>query len=289
VTRRNNGVQAFFEWLPIRETAGVRTPIYRHFAFGTLMDLFMLDTRLAGRDEQADHPLDDPSVRAAGRQLLGAGQERWLLDQLTASTKRGTSWRMLGQQVMFGQLKVPPGEPITIVIDQRESVPGNVDQWDGYPVARQTILDHIEDGNIDNVVVLTGDIHSSWGMEISRTPYLASVYDPETSRGSLAVEFVTPAVTSPALAQIDVAAKSEEGLYRTQPHLRYVDLYHRGYLLLDITAERTQAEWYFVPTVSQRTDQERLDQVLQTKSGSNRLEAAEAPSVPKLDAPLLAP
>ena len=166
---------------------------------------------------------------------------------------------------------------------------GNVDQWDGYAAARLTLLDHIEQQKIENMVVLTGDIHSSWGLEISKDPYLPAVYDPKTSQGALAVEFVAPGVTSPALQDPDVAELSAQALYKTQPHLRYVDLYHQGYLLLDITAARTQAEWYFTPTISRVTSQEMLGQILLTQAGSNRLVTSEMPSSPTSAAPLPAP
>jgi alkaline phosphatase D len=289
VSRRTAAAQAYFEWLPIREPAGVRSPIYRHFAFGNLLDLLMLDTRITGRDEQAFDPIDDPSVRAPGRQILGAGQERWLFDQLDASAKRDTVWRLLGQQVMMGQLKVPPGEPIPFIIDERRSVPGNLDQWDGYAASRMAVLDHIEQRSIDNVVVLTGDIHSSWGLDISKDPYVPAVYDPETGEGSLAVEFVAPGVTSPALEDADLAAISEAALYATQPHLKYVELNHRGYLLLDITAEQTQAEWYFTPTVTRRTSREISGGTLLTKAGSNHLETSDRITSPRTSAPSPAP
>ena len=52
--RRAAAVQAYLEWMPIREDLATRRPrIYRSFAFGDLADLIMLDTRLLDRDEQA--------------------------------------------------------------------------------------------------------------------------------------------------------------------------------------------------------------------------------------------
>ncbi len=43
----------------------------------------------------------------------------------------------------------------------------NVDAWDGYAPARERLFRHIADHSIDNVVVLTGDIHSSWGSDLT--------------------------------------------------------------------------------------------------------------------------
>ena len=86
-----------------------------------------------------------------------------------------------------------------------------------------------------------------------------------------------------------MAVLSEEALYATQPHLQYVELLHRGYLLLDITAERTQAEWHFTPTVSQTTSNEVLGEMLRTDAGSSHLESTDQRSSPRQDMPLPAP
>ena len=44
-------LQAYFEYLPVRENTILRRKsIYRSFQFGRLVDLIMLDTRLAGRE-----------------------------------------------------------------------------------------------------------------------------------------------------------------------------------------------------------------------------------------------
>ena len=45
-------MKAYFEYLPIRETPkSLNGHIYRSFKIGKLLDLIMLDTRLAGREE----------------------------------------------------------------------------------------------------------------------------------------------------------------------------------------------------------------------------------------------
>ena len=66
-----------------------------------------------------------------------------------------------------------------------------------YPHARTRLLNVLEEGRIDNVAVLTGDIHSSWALDVARDPFGAA-YSASTGKGSLAVEFVTPSVTSPS-------------------------------------------------------------------------------------------
>lgn len=55
-TRKLAALQAYFEWLPIRPFAeGNDEIIYRSFAFGDLVSLHMLDTRIIGRDIQLNY------------------------------------------------------------------------------------------------------------------------------------------------------------------------------------------------------------------------------------------
>ncbi|KAJ1538299.1 hypothetical protein HK405_013945, partial [Cladochytrium tenue] len=119
----------------------IHPPIYRSFAFGTLLDLIMLDTRIHGREESG--PADAAREAAAGRSLLGARQERWLQKRLDASAARGAAWRVLGNQVVFAPL-------------DRWGLRLNADAWDGYPANRRRVLEHVRDRGLQDVVVLTG-------------------------------------------------------------------------------------------------------------------------------------
>lgn len=234
--RRAAAVKAYYEWIPIRQV-DKNDPLksYRKFRFGNLIDLIMLDTRLYGRDQQVANDLD-PALNDPNRKLLGDEQAQWLLDSLDDSKNDDIRWRVLGQQVMFGQLIVA-GRIF------------NVDQWDGYPASRTRVINHLRDNNIDNTIILTGDIHSSWAMDITDNPYDSSQYNTQTGQGSVAVEFVTPAVTSPAIRDEVKADQTAQYLMATNPHMKYVDLFHRGYVLLDIDHERTQAEWYHAESI----------------------------------------
>ena len=68
-----------------------------------------------------------------------------------------------------------------------------------------------------------------------------------------------------------------------------MDLFHRGYILLDVDAQRMQAEWYFTPSVRRQTSRELFGHALQTASGASRLQEVDQPSQPKPEAPLPAP
>ncbi len=221
-TRKAIAAQVYREWMPVRDEADP-FKIYRSFSLGGLLDLYMLDTRIWARPEQIADPsamateLNDPT-----RTLLGADQEAWLKDQLTTSTAK---WRLVGQQVMMAQLDIFP----------------NTDAWDGYPAARTRFLDTMTAGD-KNVVVLTGDFHTSWVNDLTPDAKDPLKYNGDTGEGSRAVELVVPAVTSPGLNK-DLQQIAEDSL-SLSPWIKYVDVYRRGYVLLDVTAARVEAQYF---------------------------------------------
>ena len=253
--RRAAAWQAYREWMPIREHADDAIRLYREFRLGGLADLLMLDTRtFRDRPAAAD---DARALGDASRSMLGADQERWLLDRLRVSHRSETPWRLIGQQVVFAPI-TPPGMPIL-----------QVDNWDGYPVARRRLLDAVAAERVDNLVVLTGDIHSSWANDVPRDPLFG--YQPGTGAGSLAVELVTPAIISPPLFSIAGIREREPLLRLAAPHVRYLDGDRRGYVLLDITPQRLVGDWHHVPTVTERTSRETKSASYVCDRGSARL------------------
>lgn len=257
--RRRAAIRAYQEWLPIREQPGAAGPhIYRSFRLGDLAYLIMLDTRLHGRSRQVEDRNDAAAIADPRRTLLGADQQAWLMEQLRASMREQSAWRLIGQQLMFGQLIAEDGLLL------------NPDQWDGYPVSRNIVLDQLEAERIDDTVILTGDIHTAWGIDIARDPTRG--YDPTSGRGSLAVEFVTTSVTSPGPGGTAQELQDREALVlRDRPHIHYVNLREHGYLLLDVDRERVQGEWWYVDRITQRGAGERLGAALATARGTNHL------------------
>ncbi len=257
--RRAAAVQAYNEWMPIRTTEPDR--IYRAFSFGDLVDLIMLDTRLIGRSKQTK---DEEEMKDPSRTILGEEQEAWLQEQLTGST---ATWRVLGQQVI-----VDPVEAGGVTI--------NPDQWDGYKAARTRLLADI--ASVGDVVILTGDIHSSWAVDV---PEDATTYDPETGEGSVAAEFVAPGVTSgfPLDANLGEIAK------QLNPHIKYGDVTHRGYFVLDVDGDRAQAAWrhYLDP----RNPNEEIIEggVFETLLGSRHVTEAETATPGRENGPEPAP
>lgn len=224
--RKSNAKQAFFEWLPIRQTGPQNDPyqIFRNIQYGDLLELIMLDTRLHGREQQAG--TTGTTVNDPNRQMLGTDQFTWLGNRLSNTTAR---WKILAQQVMMAPLQIG-GTAI------------NGDQWDGYPAERTRVYNHIIQNNINNVVVITGDIHSSWANDLP-----LSSYNSTTGAGSVGVEFITPSVTSPGLNIAGGAALVQ----LANSHVKFCNLNQKGFVLLDVNKNRTQADWFFVSTIDQ--------------------------------------
>jgi alkaline phosphatase D len=113
-------------------------------------------------------------------------------------------------------------------------------------------------------------------MDVPRDPFSSGGYDPGTGRGSLAVELVTPAVSSAPLGSHRELRERYTATRESHPHVRFQDLDARGYLLVDATPERLLAQWWFVEDVARRGAGERLGKTLAVRRGTSHL--AEEPA-----------
>ena len=270
--RRAAAERAYYEWMPIREDAQTRqSRIYRTFRFGNLATLIMLDTRIVGRDEQVVRDAT-AAIESPGRQLLGPEQEGWLAEQMVTSVRNKATWNVLGQQVMFAPQTATGARA------------GNPDSWDGYRASRSRVFDMIERAKVGNLAVLTGDVHSSWAYDLPRDPFAA--YDGKTGKGSLGVEFAGTSVSSPSSLGSGPDGETQlAGLRASRPHLHYVDGRYRGYVVVDLTRERLQADFYAVATVLDRTTKEKFEKGFVSAAGTNHLVEAStaAPSAASPD------
>ena len=261
--RKSAAQQAYAEWMPIRE--GMPGLIYRALPFSDLVHLVMLDTRLAGRDLQPDGTDDPELLDDPDRQMLGMEQEAWVMEQLASTDAQ---WVLIGQQVIMSEVLIAEN-------------PINPDQWDGYRTARQRFYDMAE--MVDNMVVLTGDIHSSWAFDLARDPQ--GDYDPETGAGSVGVEFVTPAVTSAGFP-----TNAANAAIVSNPHLHWAELTQRGYVVLDIDTIRIEASWWWVDDVEDPAgDEERFASAWVLEDATRHLVEATEPTEPPRQSPPPAP
>ena len=265
--RREAGTKAWHEWLPVRESDDGR--IWRQHAWGDLVDLYMLDTRLWARAKQTTGAnkavINDPK-----RPFLGEDQEKWLHDGLAGSTAK---WKVLGQQVMMGQLTI-------------NGAVVNTDQWDGYAPTRDRLFELVRTKKIDGMVVLTGDIHSSWAIDLVEDSNDPKGYDLKTGKGALGVEFVVPGVTSstfgagsPGIGKIAV---------EFNPHIRWSELTQRGYAVLDLQQDAAQCDWFLLKDVDKPDIPETHGASFRTEHGSGHLTQVKEPMASRKGAPKLA-
>ncbi|WP_229055135.1 alkaline phosphatase [Aeromicrobium sp. Leaf350] len=264
--------RAYDEWMPVRlggtAVVGDGNRIYRRIRFGGLVDLLMLDLR-GYRDERVD--ADDPATDAADRQMTGAEQFDWLVSELESSEAR---WKLIGNPVMVAPMLMPQrprGQQLALVTttDPMSWGPAeaNTDTWDGYPVQRRALLQRIEEQAIDDVVFLSGDVHTAWANEI---------------RGSggapVAAEFVCASVTSNNVDDYmgtpprSVSVAMEESIVDLNPHVRFVNLDDHGYCVLEVDDAGARMEWW---AISDRADATASTRRLATRTltaGSSRIQ-----------------
>lgn len=241
--------RAYFEWMPVRtSTEGT---VFRRIRFGRLADLHLLDLR-SFRSAQAktgSGAVDDPE-----RTITGRAQLDWLKSGLAGSD---AAWQLVGTSVMispvaFGSLPAHLLEPLAELLGlPAEGIAVNVDQWDGYTDDRKELLAHLSSRAIRNTVFLTGDIHMAWANDV---PAKAATYP---LSASVATEFVVTSVTSDNLDDLlnvapgTLSVVAAGAVKAANRHVKWVDMDHHGYGVLDVTAERSQMDYY---TVSDKRD-----------------------------------
>ena len=264
VERKRAAFRAYAEWMPIRGDLA-DGKIWRALRYGDLADLIVLDTRHWGKEKQTSD--DDPARDLDARQILGADQESWFFEQLRTSQAK---WKIVCQQVLVSPL------PQYL----------NTDQWDGYPKARERMYDAIEKNKVSNVVIVTGDIHASFANDLARRPTEPGAYDGETGKGSLAVELVTPAVTS----QTPSKPKDARELMAQNAWMKHVDLDRHGFVLLDLDETRAQGAFFYVKDVESRDGQDAVfAKAVATQSATSHFRDDGQPAPERADAALLAP
>ncbi|UCM90045.1 alkaline phosphatase D family protein [Streptomyces marincola] len=234
--RKAAAFQAYYEHLPLRlpqRPEGPRARMYRRLPFGRVLDLHVLDSR-SYRDDQAcgdgTKPGCDTERRDPARTMLGAEQERWLLD---GAARSGATWNVLANQTLIAQVDQDPDPDI---------LSSGLDMWDGYTAARDRLLTGLHRRGAANPVVLTGDIHRSVVADLKLD------FDDERSP-VVATEFAGTSISSGR----DGAAMDQVGrnwlTEGVNPHLKWHNA-QRGYTVLRATRRELRADYRIVPYVT---------------------------------------
>ena len=284
--RKQAALQAYHEWMPIR-TGSDPAVIYRSFDFGQLLSLHMLDTRLIGRDQQVGFgDLLNPATASTAqatlasptRQLLGSTQLGWLQGQMAQS---GATWQVLGQQVLMGNMAFPisvlstleggdvtaAAQAVTDYLTAKATPEGartetqqalmsqpklgyNLDAWDGYPAARETVL--MTAYQLQKpIITLAGDTHNAWHSDLKLAGYVNSAL----AGTQVGAEFATASVSSPGLEEYLSAIPSVQVkaiFENVVDDLKWMDPSRRGFLKMTFTPTSVIGDWVFVNTISAR-------------------------------------
>ncbi len=130
--------------------------------------------------------------------------------------------------------------------------------------------------DISNTVFITGDVHSSWAIDVT---FGDGSYDPATRDGAICGEFVAPGITapnSPALAGL---------ADRVGPQIRYQEGESNGYFVLDVQADKAQADWYLLDGIDIDEGAEILDASWAVLDGQKHVTEMDSPEAPVGEAP----
>ncbi len=269
--RKAAAVQAYLEWMPVRDPAPgrPREAIWRKFDIGDLATLFLLESRLVGRGEDLtfDEMFMAPDVERPAiverlkakindpqRTMLGAEQEAWLADELKKSTAAKRQWQVLGNQVTMAKVQMPdlqtglsPEKYAKVshaskryYSTARYGFEWNLDAWAGFPLARERLYAAAKAANA-RLVTLTGDTHTAWANELH-----------DNSGQRRGVEFGCTSVTSPGAGDNMPFEELNWLMPEANREVLYYNAFAKGFTLLTLKADQVEADFIMVSTIRSR-------------------------------------
>ena len=233
--QRAASYQAYWEHLPLRAAARFKSGeirIYRRLSFGRLLQLDMIDGRqyrsvppCGWGEAQACEAAYDPAIT-----MLGARQEQWLYAGLSAKAR----WNAFGNNVMIARL-------------DHDGAAGELlwnDAWDGFPAARNRLLNEVVARDVRNAVFVTGDWHSTFVNHVKQD------FDAPDSP-VVASEFVGTSVSTNGDGI--VYGPYYGPMIAFNPHIKYFDGDRRGYQRHTLTADAWRTDLVMVDRVGTPT------------------------------------
>lgn len=276
--RRDAAVQAYREWMPVSDEP------WKTYEIGNLATLFKTETRLFARTRQRElaQILKAPDPQAAlaafrdgawrdpAMTMMGSQQELWLDHAIRASVRAGKRWQVVSFGTIMGKTLTPPElegwvggtNPRSRAYVQaaiaagKAGLPSNLDNWGGYPAARERFLKGAQ-GAAADLVVISGDSHNAWAYDLAQDKAPAGVEfagQAVTSQGYEGGLAVDPKLVARAL----VAANAE---------LKWCDTSRRGYMAMTLGTDQVRNEWLFVDTVRTRDPRASIGHVASVTKG----------------------
>ena len=296
-TRRAESLQAFYEWLPIRDPQEGRSreEYWRHYKFGDLASLITLESRHTGRSKQID--IDDyledinskaeaqafinTVIGAPDRNLLSSKMERFLADELAESIRANRRWRIIGNQSVMARRIAPDlSDPFFVglgndlnddaanMLDRlirlgKLELPVDLDSWNGYPAARERFYQISKAAGVRDLLVLAGDSHSYWQNALF-----------DVAGESMGVELGATGITSPrSLLKLGL-----EGLRRfdelnaaNNAEVVWTEGRYRGFIRLEIDHDGARADFVTVTTTQSRNYDSQIVRSVDIESSNGTL------------------
>jgi alkaline phosphatase D len=279
--RKAAATQAWREWMPVSDQP------YAEYRVGDLATLFRTESRLLARTvppelaplfASADagaalRDFRDGAWQDPAATMLGIDQETWLAQRLVASTRSGTRWQVTGFGTIMGRTVAPkqavewlsPGASEKArrrvqagTVAASLGLPFNLDNWGGYPAARERFLRSAQSAGAD-LIVLCGDSHNAWAFDLAEGGSPAGV------------EFAGHAVSSPGFEGSFAAdpRTTAAALVAANPELKWCDTSRRGYMVTTLERDRASNDWVFVDTVRHRSTRAGVGHTAIVRRGRN--------------------
>ena len=277
--RRDASLQAYFEWMPVRDPSAPheRAMLWRHFEFGDLASLITLETRHTGRSKQIEYAehlgnlgnatdaeaFMRETVGAPHRNMLSGEGRRFAAKAIHESVTAKRPWRLIGNQIPMARTHAPPLDHpafVDLIHDPDDPVgqelayferlgeldlPIYLDPWDGYPRAREDFYRLCRDAGANDLLVLTGDSHSFWAN---------TLFDDHGDR--MGLELGTAGVSSPGDFESfgdDGAKIMDELLAAHNAEVMWTNCRNNGYVRLVLGRSTATADFVGVSTVLSRS------------------------------------
>ena len=198
--------------------------------------------------------LNDPA-----RHMMGEKQQAWLAGELKHARAGDIKWQVLGNQIVMARMDAPDftkafpadlvekasaANPFTRrwLESTKLGLPINLDSWDGYPAARERLYRGAKAAEA-NLLVLAGDSHNFWANDLH-----------DDAGDLVGVEFGTTSVTSQSGYKYlgddpRIPGIAKETMIEHCPEVKFCDVEYHGFVLLDLTAEKADANYLAVSTV----------------------------------------